>query len=510
MQPVTRIHKKWRPPMALVIAMVCIALVSIPLAAMLTVQLTSNQFVRETEQTLIKQGAIYAELYRAEFEALPGPDIGTAPDEALLEFWNGTLHPQPARLDVRSDPVRPPLPYGDPVEDHGDPRHKKLLPELGNLAEAAGKTTLSGVIFLDHQGVGIGEAGLRDISKLSEVRAALAGEVGVSLRARDDDYGRHPLNSFSRDTGFRVFVAYPVLSHDRVIGVVLLSRTPLNLTKFVFRERDPLLVMGVFTLSGALVLGFLLLRLMSRPIRNLRDEAKAIATGEKLRSAPLQHYGVRELANLGESMLSMADTLDQRSREIATYTAHVTHELKSPVTSISGAAELLQDDGISRENQIRLLGNIHSESGRMNTLLTRLREISQLRQEKQTGPGDLAKMLPQIEGLQVQIIAPSDTEIPLSTSHGEIVLLHMAQNARAHGATTLSLHHRDGVLRISDDGEGVSESDAAQLADPFFTTRRAQGGTGMGLAIVTALLEIYGATLRVAPNDGGAVFEIRF
>ena len=136
---------------------------------------------------------------------------------------------------------------------------------------------MSGVIFLDHQGVGIGEEGLRDISHLPEVQTALAGDVGVVLRAREDGYDRHPLASISRDTGFRVFVAYPVLSQDRVIGAVLLSRTPLNLRKFVFRERDPLMIMGIFTLSGAVVLGYLLLRLMSRPVRGLRDEARAIA-----------------------------------------------------------------------------------------------------------------------------------------------------------------------------------------------------------------------------------------
>ncbi|MCK0141697.1 ATP-binding protein [Aliiroseovarius sp. F20344] len=501
--------------MALVVVFICVALVSIPLAAMLTVQLTSNQFVRETEQSLVKQGAIYAEVYRTQFETLEGPEIGSIPDKDVLAFWNASLHPLSSKIDVRNHPVLPPLPEGDLVKARVDPRHDTIMPTLGELAQFAGKTTLAGVIFLDHQGVGVGEAGLRNISTLPEVKAALAGEVGVALRARDDDYSRHPLNSISRDTGFRVFVAYPVLSKDRVIGAVLLSRTPLSLRKFVFRERDPLMIMGIFTLSGALLLGFLLLRLMSRPVRGLRDEARAIAAGEKPKSEPLRHYGMRELADLGESMLSMADTLDQRSQEIATYTDHVTHELKSPVTSISGAAELLQSEEMSPENRAKLLGNIHSESERMNTLLTRLREMSQLRQEAQKGPGSLPTMLPDLDGLTIRIVEPSEDELPLSNDHGEIILLHMAQNALAHGAQNLELQYQNGVLRISDDGEGISENDTAKLADPFFTTRRAQGGTGMGLAIVSALLEIYGARLHITPHSSasktvGAEFEIRF
>ena len=496
--------------MALVVAIVCVALVSIPLAAMLTVQLTSNQFVRETEQALMKQGAIYAEIYRTNFEAMEGPVIGKKPTEELLAFWNAPLHPMSSRIDVRKHPVLSPVPDGKLIEAHSDPRHGKVLPDLRKLASEAGRTTLSGAIFLDHQGVGIGEEGLRDISLLPEVQIALAGDVESVLRARESDYDRHPLTSISRDTGFRVFVAYPVLSHDRVIGVVLLSRTPLNLPKFIFRERDPLLIMGIFTLSGALLLGYLLLRLMSRPVRGLRNEAKAIAAGEKPKSEPLRHYGMRELADLGESMLSMADTLDQRSQEIATYTDHVTHELKSPVTSISGAAELLQSNEINLEDRAKLLGNIRSESDRMNTLLTRLREMTQLRQETQKGPGDLAMMLPDLDGLTLHMVEPSENTVPLSNAHGEIVLLHMAQNALAHGAQNLRLQFQNDVLRIEDDGEGISDNDTAKLADPFFTTRRAQGGTGMGLAIVSALLEIYGAELHVIPSKGGAVFEIHF
>ena len=124
-------------------------------------------------------------------------------------------------------------------------------------------------------------------------------------------------------------------------------------------------------------------------------------------------------------------------------------------------------------------------------------------------------MLPDFDGLALHIVEPSEIKIPLSNDHGEIILLHMAQNAQAHQAQNLWLQYQNGVLRVWDDGEGISDNDAAKLTDPFFTTRRAQGGTGMGLAIVSALLESYGARLHVVskevdPQKTGAVFEIRF
>lgn len=505
-----RVHRKWRPSMALVVAMVCCALVSIPLAAMLTVRLTSSQFVRETEQALLQQGAIYAEIYRSRFEAAGGRSIGCIPEQEVLEFWASDLRPARASINLRRDPVLPPMPAGEEAGTLSDPRHRALLPALIDMAREAGKSTLAGVIFLDHEGNGTGEEGLRSHAGLPEVQAALAGKLGTVLRARDDAYGRHPLASLSRDTGYRVFVGYPVLSYGRVIGVVLLSRTPLNLSKFLFRERDALIIMALFTLTGAVLTGYLLLRLMSQPVRGLRDEAQAIAEGGKPPAQPLQHYGVRELAELGQSMLSMAGTLHSRSREIATYTDHVTHELKSPVTSITGAAELLSEPALSADDRRKLLDNIRTEAARMNTLLTRLREMSQLRQAVKSGPGRLQDMLPEIEGLEVRVGNPGNAPLPLSEEHGRIILAHMAQNARAHGAKVLTLAYSDGLLRISDDGEGLSECDLPRLADPFFTTRREEGGTGMGLAIVTAVLDGYGAVLTAAASPQGAVFEIRF
>lgn len=496
--------------MAFVVALVCIALVSIPLAAMMTVQLTSNQFVRETEQSLLKQGAIYAEIYRSRFEAMEGPDIGVQPDPDVLEIWDADVRALRAQINVRRNSVLPPVPDGDIVDALADARHKAILPGMADLAQQAGKSTLAGVIFLDHNGHGTGDAGQRSFSDLAEVQAAVTGQIGTALRARDNRSERHPLTSISRDTGYRVFVAYPVLSNSLVIGVVLLSRTPLNLSKFLYRERDALITMILFTITGAVLIGLLLYRLMSRPVQGLRDEARAIAAGEKPNSQPLDHYGMRELAELGESMLSMAGTLHKRSREIAIYTDHVTHELKSPVTSISGAAELLAEPNLAPEDRDGLLDNVRTEAARMNTLLTQLREMSLLRQSAKLGPGHLSRMLPEVDGLTIRVTSSEESLLPLAEEHGQVILSHMAQNARAHGAGVLTLSYADNLLRISDNGEGFSAADKTRLSEPFFTTRREEGGTGMGLAIVAAILDGYGATLTAIESSTGAVFEIRF
>ena len=65
-------------------------------------------------------------------------------------------------------------------------------------------------------------------------------------------------------------------------------------------------------------------------------------------------------------------------------------------------------------------------------------------------------------------------------------------------------------VTVSDDGEGVSPNNRAQIFDSFFTTRRDSGGTGMGLAIVRAMLDAHGGAVRLVESDKGPAFELTF
>ncbi len=505
----TGIRHKWRPPMVLVVILVCSALLAVPTISLLTLRISTNRFVRETEQSLIQQSAIYSAIYATAFEKQKGPLPGQPLPPAKQEFWNGQIHPIYAKLNVRQAQTLQPRPDGVPYTSAIDPRYRNLAPELSALAERAKRTTLSGVVFLDHNGVDILAAKQVSFANLPEVTSALNGDAGSVLRWRGEATGKHTYTSVSRNTVFRVFVTLPVIVEGHVIGVVYLSRTPNNLGKYLFEERFALLLLLGITALGATILGGMLLRLQLRPIRALRDQARRVTSGRQTDLEPLRHYGMREIAELGSSLLTMARSLSDRSKEISTYTSHVTHELKSPVTGIIGAAELLEDDSLGSETRQILVRNIAAEGQRMDRLLAQLREMTKSRQMTRGGPSTLADM--QIEAGTLEITkAPADAIIPLSREHGEIILGHMAQNAIAHGAQALEISWDGQVLRVRDDGTGLSKADLDRVTDPFFTTRRETGGTGMGLAICAAILEHYNAQLHPRLSETGAVFEISF
>jgi signal transduction histidine kinase len=94
-----------------------------------------------------------------------------------------------------------------------------------------------------------------------------------------------------------------------------------------------------------------------------------------------------------------------------------------------------------------------------------------------------------------------------------MVLQHLAANAEQHGARNLIIDisaadDTAAKLTIADDGPGISAGNRERVFDPFFTTRRDDGGTGMGLTIVRAMLEAHQSSIRLVETESGARFEL--
>jgi two-component system, OmpR family, sensor histidine kinase CreC len=102
--------------------------------------------------------------------------------------------------------------------------------------------------------------------------------------------------------------------------------------------------------------------------------------------------------------------------------------------------------------------------------------------------------------------------IAMSEENAAIVFSHLSDNALRHKAGTLRItvfaDSKMVRVEIADDGEGISAKNRDKVFDPFFTTRRESGGTGMGLGIVQAMLHAHGGSIRLVDADQGAAFEI--
>ena len=179
------------------------------------------------------------------------------------------------------------------------------------------------------------------LAHIEEVAAALKGQYHAALRIRIPDKTPPPIYSISRGVGVHVFSAMPVIVNNHVAGVIYTSRTPSNIFDHLYQERGKFLLAALAVIAGTMIIGLVFWRTITRPMRELVGRTDRIARGDRDAFKPLAHYGTREFAQLSKSFLDMAEQLSRRSEYIATFSAHLTHELKSPLTSIKGAAELL-------------------------------------------------------------------------------------------------------------------------------------------------------------------------
>ncbi|MEO0939310.1 MAG: ATP-binding protein [Pseudomonadota bacterium] len=241
------------------------------------------------------------------------------------------------------------------------------------------------------------------------------------------------------------------------------------------------------------ILGYLLWRLVLRPVRRLTAHAQAVKAGAP--DAPPTQFGTPEFRDLGRAVIAMGDSLQTRASSLKAYASHVTHELKSPLTSLRGAVELLEDKALPPEDRAALLATIRAATARMETLLTDLHRT--VEDSESAGPGrtDLSDLPENVAGLTLHIARHG--AVPLARADLDVVLEHLAQNAAAHGATQLQLEANGAALTVTDNGTGISKGNAARVFDPFFTTRRDSGGTGMGLAIVRMLLGARGGHITL-------------
>jgi two-component system, OmpR family, sensor kinase len=264
-----------------------------------------------------------------------------------------------------------------------------------------------------------------------------------------------------------------------VLALPLAGLLALRVMQPLFGFRHSALMIGAAILIATAVLGYLLWRLLLRPVRALAAHAHAVRRGEA--ADPPLHYGTAELGDLGRAVLDMAAALQNREAALRTYSDHVTHEMKTPLTAIIGAAEMLEDS----PDDARLVGAITAAATRMQAQLTALQRSAAVRDPGYHGVTTLGAVVPGLrDAFDLRIVVQGEAQtLPLAADGLEIVLRQLLQNAGAHGAGVVTLTATPGTLRVQDDGTGVSEGNRDRIFDPFFTTRRADGGTGMGLAI---------------------------
>ena len=518
---------KWRPTLGQIVFAVLTIVMTLPLMGLFIFRLYDNQLIRQTQAELIAQSTVLSAIFAREVEEkLPlGIKLGFELDPQDLSAQAPQFSPIEPRLDLASNDLRERRPDGRPSSTPADAAYLEIGEKILPLIRETQRTTLAGFRVLDPNGVviaGRDENGL-SLAHIREVNDALHGRYRGALRIRASDKPPPPIYSLSRGTGVRVFSAMPIIVQNHVVGVIYASRTPSNILKHLYEERGKFILASVAVLLAVIIIGLVFSRTITRPMQELVHRISDIRRGDRDAFRPLKHYGTREFALLSQNFLETAKQLADRSEYISTFAAHLTHELKSPLTSIKGAAELLQDSSeagtqaLTKQEQQKFLANILDDTDRLETIAQRLRELARAENLQSDGNTALRPVIEQAKSILPKIAIHAegalDRVIHMSSENALIILSHLTDNAARHNAKTIHVRASEAangvIIAISNDGDPISDQNRDRIFDPFFTTRRESGGTGMGLPIVQSMLRAHGGSIRLLRSDNGAAFEVQ-
>jgi signal transduction histidine kinase len=298
---------------------------------------------------------------------------------------------------------------------------------------------------------------------------------------------------------------------------------------FLSRSRRILWIGAGAALSVALIVGGLLFRSITAPLRQLTTASQAIAQGDLSVRADVR--GRDEVARLADSFNEMAESLSQMERARRNQTADIAHELRTPLTVLQGTLEAMLD------------GVYATDRDNLQAALSQTRTLSRLIEDlRLLALADAGKLLLEKDCLDVEAFLREVVEAyqPQATEKGislgfEVrralptacvdrdrlaqVMGNLLSNSLRYvpRAGHITVDAQGGaqeiVIGVSDDGPGVPPEDLAHLFDRFWRVdparQRTTGGSGLGLSIARHIVEAHGGRIWAEPASGGGL-TIRF
>jgi two-component system sensor histidine kinase CreC len=353
-----------------------------------------------------------------------------------------------------------------------------------------------------------------DHSQWRDVKRALRGE-----------YGARTSPDVDHDASTSVmYVAVPIRVADQIIGAVSVGKPVQSFGQFVQAARRKTLLVGTTSVAAVLLLVVILSVWLVRPFGVFADYARYVRAQ---RSFSLSRLARRALGAARAAFDEMRDALAGRSY-VADYVQTLTHEVKSPLSAIRGAAELLQEP-MPDADRARFVANIARETQRIQELVDRMMELTALESRRSldaTAPVALRALLQELAASAQPAAAARGLHLVLEAGEGDATvegdafllqraLSNLIDNALdfspAGGTVTLALQrHRHTVdLTVRDQGPGIPDYAEDKVFEKFYSLARPQTrkkSTGLGLPFVKEIAELHEGrvTLRNAA-EGGAI-----
>ena len=366
-------------------------------------------------------------------------------------------------------------------------------------------TDAQGRVVFDSAGLAVGQ----DYSRWNDVWLTLRGEYGArSTQSHPDD----PESTV-------MYVAAPVVEQGKIIGVVSVGKPNSAMAPVIHRSERRILWAGGALLGIALLIGLVVAWWINRSIGTLSRYADAVTTDSPL---PLPNPGSSELRKLAQALENMRIRLEGKNY-IEHYVHSLTHELKSPLAAIRGAAEILAEQP-SPQVARRFIDNILVQNARMQSLVEKLLAQARLENRVEIVPTsvDVDALFARLADARSTLLTAKNITLTCKSTalcvEGDAELLEQAlgnllDNAidftPEGGAVQLAAHEGDKQIHftVTDSGSGIPDYALTRIFERFYSLPRDNGlkSSGLGLAFVQEVARLHQGEVTLRNRDEGGV-----
>lgn len=360
---------------------------------------------------------------------------------------------------------------------------------------------------------------------LYETSLSMGNDLALDPDVMDS---RDPVYSdvYVRGAHLRVAAA-PLRIGGELYGYIQVATSLHTVDEAIDRLMKIMLISGAFTLLASLLLGDLLARRALKPIETIGESARQITAADDLSRRIPNHGPQDEIGRLATTFNQTLERLEQLFNVQRRFVADVSHEMRTPLTSIQGNLDLMRRIGYDEE----AMEAIESESRRMTRLVDDLLLLAKAdagRLPLDHGLVELDTLVLEVynqalvlaHGVTVHLGDIDQAQVMGDADRLKQLLLNLVSNGLKYtpegGSVTLSLAREGDWTRVTvrDTGIGIPEADLPHIFDRFYRVdkarSRAQGGTGLGLSIAKWIADAHGGELSVISHVGsGTTFTLR-
>ena len=327
-------------------------------------------------------------------------------------------------------------------------------------------------------------------------------------------------------------VARPLRYQGRPSWVVVFSQPLDDVEGNVSTIQRQILIAGLLALLLATATGYLAANALARRVKRLERGAREVAAGNF--SEPIPIDSDDELGQLARAFNEMQQRLARLDSARKEFIANASHELRTPIFSLGGFVELLQDEDLDEDTRAEFLTTMREQVDRLQKLTTDLLDLSRLDAgsiDLELEPVPLRTLANQVAGEFAAAAARKDTDIEVADRESPVdieavcdpervaqIVRVLIDNALVHTpeGTRITISARRGAepgspetaqLLVSDDGPGIRRRELAAVFERFHTSDSASG-SGLGLAIARELAQRMRGGLEVTSRPGTTTFTL--